>query len=494
MPFLSLPREIHQQIISYLPSNHDVAALSIQCRTLHTMCDMAARHKYHRIIVSSDEEKLDRAFDLLMDILKCPTLGQYVRCIECWEGTSTNPVYKEIKYQRDLSTEEMDLVRKAVRKGGFTGPREEPIVNMLMQRIEKAGVDQYGQRDCLGTFVSQALTAILIVVSPNLVSMAITPPCGSPSTLAELLTGTNADPKNKPYLRLLRDVYLINESKDSWNKDRRFLIEMDFFGCLRLLDNLPSIKTVRTDNVDVDRNTELDFNERYSNISRISIQHSSFDSTSLAALLVSCKVLREFQYSVGGRGSRDGGIHMFNPKAFFKAACLHKDTLELLDLDVESQIDLFDISDEEERVYAINEYGSPYESGIDDGPRTFLQELWSRGGSLRDFVTLKSLSLGINLLLYFAKGLDPQPEQKKDSRLVDCLPKSLEHLCVRGYHKGDNPEHDKYMDELLTLSKVGPSQLKEIEGIEQTIPNAGYRYIRPGWGSALDVAFAGAWG
>jgi hypothetical protein len=143
MLFLSLPYEIHQRIISYLLSNRDVAALSIQCRTRHTICDMATRQKYHRIIVSSEEERIDNAFDLLMNILKCPTLGQYVRQVECWEATSRDSDYKEIKYQRDLSDEEMGLLRKAVRKGGFTGPKEEPVVNMLMQRIEKAGSYEY---------------------------------------------------------------------------------------------------------------------------------------------------------------------------------------------------------------------------------------------------------------------------------------------------------------------------------------------------------------
>jgi hypothetical protein len=302
--------------------------------------------------------------------------------------------------------------------------------------------------------------------------MAMTPPCGSPFPLAELLTEANSSPENKPYLRHLRGVYLINKSKDSWNDDERFFVEMDFFSCLRLLDNLLSIESVKTDIVGKHQDTELDFKEKCSNISRISIHHSSIDSTSLAGLIWSCKVLREFQYSVGGRASRDKGMHIFNPKAFFKATCRHKGTLEILDVDVESQIHLFDIQDEEDKEYAINEYGSPFERDIDENVRTFLQLIWSHGGSLRDFVALKRLSLGINLLLYFAKGVGEQHEQKEKARLVNCLPDTLEYLCVRGYHKGENPEHDEHMDELLTLFKSGSSRLNEIKGIEETIPNA----------------------
>lgn len=137
MSFLSLPLEIHQRVISCLLSNRDVAALSVQCRTLHSLCDMATRKKYHRIGVSSCEEAIDKPFALLMDILKRPSLGNYVRHIECRTATSRHMDYKQVNSQRDLSNEEMTLVREAVKKGGFTGPQEDRVVNMLMQRMEK---------------------------------------------------------------------------------------------------------------------------------------------------------------------------------------------------------------------------------------------------------------------------------------------------------------------------------------------------------------------
>ena len=45
--------------------------------------------------------------------------------------------YKQVKSQRDLSNEEIDLVKKAVKKGGFTGLQLDRVVNMLMRRMEK---------------------------------------------------------------------------------------------------------------------------------------------------------------------------------------------------------------------------------------------------------------------------------------------------------------------------------------------------------------------
>lgn len=137
MSLLSLPLETHQRVITYLLSHRDVAALSVQCRTLHSLCDMATRKKYHRISVSSGEEGIDKPFALLMDILKRPSLGNYVRHIECCKATSRHMDYKEANSQRDLSNEEMILLRKAARKGGFKGPQGDRVVNMLMQRMEQ---------------------------------------------------------------------------------------------------------------------------------------------------------------------------------------------------------------------------------------------------------------------------------------------------------------------------------------------------------------------
>ncbi|CAI7601843.1 unnamed protein product [Penicillium glandicola] len=478
MSFLSLPLEIHQRIISCLLSNRDVAALSVQCRILHSMCDMATRKKYHRISVSSGEENIDKPFELLMDILKRPSLGNYVRHIECCTPTNRHMDYKEAKSQRDLSNKEMNLVRKAVRQGGFTGPQEDRVINMLMQRMEKtATFGDYRQRESLGTFITQALTAILIVVSPNVVSMATTHPSGLSSNyaidfpLAELLRQANASPENKPYLRNLRSVYLINKSDSTWS-DGRFYLQMDLSGCLKLFDNLLSIESVRVDIMEEDPNGELDFKEKSSNISKISIHHSSVGSLYLMNLIWSCKVLREFQYSIAGRASSDGGFPIFSPKAFIKVLCAHKKTLEILDVDTEDRIHVFDIVDEEERDHECNQYGSPFEYSLSNDTLAFYKSIWTYSGSLKEFVALKRLSLGIKFLLYFAAGVQGEPYRKKENMdLVYCLPVGLEYLCVRGYQRGENEEHDKQMDSLRAFYKSGSSQLKEVNGIDELIPN-----------------------
>ena len=135
MPIADLPSEIHHRILSYLICNRDVAALSIQCRALYLVCDMSTRKKFHRLRISTTKRSIDPAFELLLEILKKPTLGQYVRYIECYPRAleaSTLFVLKDP--QRKLSDDEVALLRAAVRRAGFTGDKEKLLLNMLMQK------------------------------------------------------------------------------------------------------------------------------------------------------------------------------------------------------------------------------------------------------------------------------------------------------------------------------------------------------------------------
>lgn len=143
MSFLGLPLEIHQRILSYIHSARDVAALSIQCRALHWMCDMPTREIYDEISIYSNDESLDAAFVLLMNILKRPSLGHYVRHIESCSATSCHMDYKEAAPQRGLSDEDTALVREAVKKAGFLDSSGDRVVNILMQRMEDA-TGEYG--------------------------------------------------------------------------------------------------------------------------------------------------------------------------------------------------------------------------------------------------------------------------------------------------------------------------------------------------------------
>jgi hypothetical protein len=146
-----LPSEIHHQIIFYLQSNRDVAALSSQCQALHSLCDMSNRKKYRRVRITPSISHLDRAFEMLMDILRKPSLGRYVRHIEYKQTVSRYEEYVVEPYKRKLNEEDMWLLRSATRRAGFRGPLEERVLNMLMRESLESVVGD-GDDRLFGTF------------------------------------------------------------------------------------------------------------------------------------------------------------------------------------------------------------------------------------------------------------------------------------------------------------------------------------------------------
>ncbi|KAJ5319904.1 hypothetical protein PENANT_c075G02328 [Penicillium antarcticum] len=491
MSFLSLPPEIHQRILSYILSARDVAALSIQCRALHAMCDMPTRKIYDTISIYSNDESIDGAFGLLMNILKRPTLGHYVRHVESCSATFLSMEFKETAPQRGVNDEDTALVRGAVKKAGFSGHSEDRVVNMLMQRMEHAtgSYGFYKYRDTLGTFIAQALIAVLIALSPNLTSMATPPPFrwhgqeGVSYPLVEFLRQVKASPEAKPYFQNLRKVYLINKSDSTWS-DGRFYVPMDFLACWELFDQLPSIESIGADLVVADENDKQALESRLSNISRIAINHSHINSNILVQCISSCRILRELQYSIGGRASSDGSSPTVNPKAIIKAILGHKDSLEILDLDVDSVTRLEGLAgdeyDYESMEFELDRDGSPFKEWVHPGVSESLRSIWMRQGSLKDFGTLKELSLGLEFLVYFARGVRASEAPVEEASMedhewpivADCLPESLEYLCIRGYEKGVSEELDRQVDALMAYYESGSSNLKEIKGLVETIPNS----------------------
>ncbi|KAL2823567.1 hypothetical protein BDW59DRAFT_180599 [Aspergillus cavernicola] len=482
--FTSLPFEVLHHIISYLLSNADIAALATQCRNLRLLCDMQRRKKYHQVRVRCDSYHLQVAFDILMDIVRRPSLGHYVRRIECRAKLPIHAGYVKLAPQRQLSDEDIQLLRVATRNAGFVDSQEDLVLNMLMQtsarRTDYGSFDlRAAKPDTTGTFVPQALAALLVSVSPNLQSMAMMPtglyydyhhrrddkPPQFP--LDQLLRRANEKSHTTPYLRSLREIYIINDPGRLLD-DGRFYCEMDFLQCLTIVDNLPSIESVSTDLIEEDENKTTGLQYQSSNISRISIRHASVSSSYLTSIIFACRTLREFQFSIGGRSNSDGSHPIFSPETFIRGLLLHKETLEILDVDVESHIFRFQyITNDPETEHQIDR--DEFQDRNDADERGAPACLWQQQGSLKDFQSLKRLSLGIGFLIYFAKGINP--DSSSNTLLVDCLPPSLEYLCIRGYRKGA-PSWDTQIDALMESIRQGASRLKEIEGVEELIPHA----------------------
>ena len=117
--------------------DQDAITLSPANSALQSTCDVAERERYRRIRITADHESIENAFELLMDILKRPSLGEFVERIEYIKTPRYGIQYTGKEYERDLSEEDMHLLRTAVQKAGFTGTREERLINMLMHKTPK---------------------------------------------------------------------------------------------------------------------------------------------------------------------------------------------------------------------------------------------------------------------------------------------------------------------------------------------------------------------
>lgn len=100
----------------------------------------------------------------------------------------------------------------------------------------------------------------------------------------------------------------------------------------------------------------------------------------------------------------------FSPLRLMQAMLQHKDTLEILDLDVETDVFAFEEEeDKEEREIALDtEFYDDLDEAFYARPmlsedRTSPESIWEQSGSLKDFAALKRLTLGVNILMYYAR-------------------------------------------------------------------------------------------
>ncbi|KAJ5368102.1 uncharacterized protein N7496_007862 [Penicillium cataractarum] len=368
-----------------------------------------------------------------------------VREIVYHKTPRANEEYRMGGYQRHLCDEDMQLVQTALRNTRFVGQKTDSVVNMLINDKIR------------GIFLAQALTTIVISGSTNLISLAMTRPFNEESflwwfpgrcneddyahfSLDKFLRHANVDPEGKPYLDNLRDVYIINEYPTLKNVHDNYY-RTDFMGCLPFSGHLLAIEFVVKQDL-----------------------HQPF-------LFTPCllgEVDREFQYRIGGRAPGGHGHHFFTPLPVFKLRYQHKNTLESLDLDVESHLPMLkdwdDKNIEDDSVEMNPGWLTEEEEALEF---RFLTSIWKLEGSLQDLSALKSLSIGIGLLLFFTRGVHVNPKKRRASfTLADCLPGNLEFLCIQGYEKGLNETSETQMDHLLAYYKSGNLNLKEITGIE----------------------------
>lgn len=133
-----LPTEVLLLIIGLIRPNRDFLAFSRTSRSIHNLTknELPMRQKYRRIRIK-EKSDFDKAFAILLSILRRPQLGDYVHHIEFDRPPGGYADY-EIKNDdlKELSDEDHTRLRQAVKDAGFTGEYADKVINMVLQPTE----------------------------------------------------------------------------------------------------------------------------------------------------------------------------------------------------------------------------------------------------------------------------------------------------------------------------------------------------------------------
>ncbi|KAK2758724.1 hypothetical protein FQN54_003414 [Arachnomyces sp. PD_36] len=441
-----LPDEILVNIIERIDGIQDFAALSAQCRRLYRIVDMPVRRRYHRIRYSSEQHAL--AYTLLIEILKNPRLGRYVRELEI--NTSL-----DLRYYRRRN--------------------QEPAANqkLLYSAMEAAGVDL----SKLDEYHCKGLEGMLcITLCPNIRSLRIREHPYPPAEM--ILTRANAKGATSGYLQNLKEVQILCDYEQGNFRDS-YYNDFDFAKMIKFFHRLPSIQTVRVGGIHVDEEPTTILLPKKSNVSRIIMENSVTFPNILEQIIRHPKALEVFQYTIGGRHNIDSEFAPSIPAQLGRALQYQKSTLRVLDLDTDTELiwpDAFG------RWFLQQSYADftnvEDDSDLDDEDN--VEDFTSPPlkvdpsiGSFHDFTSLTHLSIGITLLtgrvvsMHRPGGNYPPPP----IRLVDSLPPSLEFLCIRGYREGEDAYLTSMVSELMERRAERFPRLKEVQGVSEYVEN-----------------------
>jgi hypothetical protein len=134
MLFFGTPRILDPRLASSFIFSRHLPRIAIRRRSHYSAISTETAEKFRKILIKSSDENLDQSFDLLMAILKKPSLGEHVREIVYHKTPRAGVEYRMGEFQRHLSDEETQLVQTAVRNAGFIDQKADRVFNMLMQK------------------------------------------------------------------------------------------------------------------------------------------------------------------------------------------------------------------------------------------------------------------------------------------------------------------------------------------------------------------------
>lgn len=259
-------------------------------------------------------------------------------------------------------------------------------------------------------------------------------------------------------LQNVRHVELLLDEASPYFDDGTYC-RFDLISNIRLFHRLPAIESISVRDIGYDPEGRTALPPGTSNLRNISIYNADISSSMLATVIRLPKALESFTVSIGDWETHDGGYSLMFPKTLGKALLGQKSSLRVLDVDVDEYLrpgmraEEEDDSDPDAREHLEGEFKwqrDKYwklDEAVSSGEPLLTKDLpdtrryGTTIGSLQDFVALKQLRIGVNLLL----GV----EGKAPFSLVEALPPNLESLHVLRYVAGVNKEHDSQIRTLM---------------------------------------------
>ncbi|KAJ5960550.1 uncharacterized protein N7479_007700 [Penicillium vulpinum] len=478
------------KITNNLPAVDDVAALSRQTRGLHSATEVSNRQKYHKLKLGRQfKDQLHARQDMLLEMLVNPSLAGYLHHLVIYGsdmspgawGSSSEPIP-----QRSFSPEDINRLKQAIEKADIqeTQDRESMLSTILQDPTQFRS-----NLELESVEFTDVLVTLLVANAPNLQSLSMFPLHGAKNRLMALLRRASNAPSLVPYCQNLRDIHF--HPDESMNEGTEYVAD-PYYHRLNLVRKLPAIESVSFKLAAWDNDAGFPLPPRCANYSKISITHSFLLDYDLCRIIESPKTLKSFTFTVGGRKDPDGVPSTFNATPLLKSLWSHRQTLEELDIDIESHVDRRELYDPTFRLMESegipeDDQGDYEEEYADDLRELASQDLETLPSyiSLKDFPRLKRLSIGAHTLCYFAQGVGFGENRFENGRigpeafnLAGNLPPNLKSLRV--YGRGEEAEYkcfeyesdldvDAQLDRLICENNA--RSLEILEGIDVPIPN-----------------------
>ncbi|KAF4988775.1 hypothetical protein FGRMN_9569 [Fusarium graminum] len=331
-----------------------------------------------------------------------------------------------------------------------------------------------------------AAVAILFSLCENITTLCLAESLDHTS-LFEYMLKTNYAEIKKPGLQKLKHLRFI----PGCNSDRRYYTTLEILRYMQSVHRLPALETVSMDAMQEYQANYQFFVPRTGNMKKLEMTHCDISGDYLVRIIAAPKALEELKLSMGGLWHTDGGSPMVMASEIGKALAAHKDTLQVLDVDLDKAIYKRDKRREEKYDYDADEKNAMRPRGVQpatNGDRIASdkavsvslkyisedpREYGSTIGPFHDFPRLRHLS--ISVLTFFGPWNEYVPPFHLSTpapfRLIDALPSSLEYLCIYGYTRGMSLDTDGHIDEFLAMKDKKLPRLKVVEGIENCVPS-----------------------